>query len=103
MKTGTVRGKPRSKCEDCGYNFTRGDGRVKESLAVKKALAVMLYSLSKTSFGMLWKIFGVSRFLTYRWIRDEADRISEPEVSGEITKTWIFITRNEVGLWGNCF
>ncbi len=86
VKNGTVRGKPRHKCKDCGYNFTQGDGRVKESLAVKKALAVILYSLGKASFGMLGKIFGVSRSLTYRWIKEEADTISEPEVSGDITE-----------------
>ncbi len=28
----TVRGNPRRKCKDCGYNFTQGDGRVKENL-----------------------------------------------------------------------
>ena len=66
VKNGTVRDKPRRKCNDCGYNFTQVDGRVKESVAVKKALAVILYSLGKASFGMLGKIFGVSRSLTYR-------------------------------------
>ena len=86
IKTGTVRGKPRRKCKACGYNFTQGGGRVKESLVVKKALAVILYSLGKVSFGMLGKIFGVSRSLTYRWIRDEADNISEPKVSCAITE-----------------
>jgi transposase len=74
VKNGTVRGKPRRKCKECGYNFTQGDGRV------------ILYSLGKASFGMLGKIFGVSRSLTYRWIRDEADQIAEPEISGDITE-----------------
>ena len=86
VKNGAVRGKPRRKCKECGYNVTQGDGRVKESVVVKKALAVILYSLDKTSFGMLGKILGVSRSLTYRWIRDEADKISEPKVSGDITE-----------------
>ena len=29
---------------------------------------------------MIGKIFGVSRSLTYRWIRQEADAIPEPSV-----------------------
>ena len=57
---------------------------MKDALAVKKALAVVLYSLAKASFGMLGKVFGVSRSLTYRWIRDEADTLPDPEVPGDI-------------------
>lgn len=96
IKNGTVRGKRRYKCKICGYNFTEGDGRVNESLVVKKALAVILYSLGKASFGMLGKLFGVNRSLTYRWIRDEAEKLSEPVVSGKIREMefdemWHFI------------
>ena len=49
VKNGKVRGKVRYKCKECGLNFVEGDGRVNESLVVKKALAVILYSLSKAS------------------------------------------------------
>src|SRR3970282_191605 len=96
IKNGIVRGKTRYRCKDCGYNFTEGDGRVKETLVVKKALAVILYSLGKASFGMLGKIFGVNRSLTYRWIKEEADKLPEPLVSGEIREMefdemWHFI------------
>jgi len=96
IKNGIVRGKPRHKCKACDYNFTIGDGRVKENLIVKKALATILYSLAKASFGMLGKIFGVNRSLTYRWIRDEAEKLPEPIVSGEISEMefdemWHFI------------
>ncbi|EKE09042.1 MAG: hypothetical protein ACD_16C00222G0012 [uncultured bacterium] len=84
VKNGLVRYKPRYKCKACGLNFIEGDMRVKENLVVKKALAVILYSLGKASFGMLGKIFGVNRSLTYRWIREEAEKIPEPAVSGEI-------------------
>jgi len=58
VKNGLVRYKPRYKCKACGLNFIEGDMRVKENLVVKKALAVILYSLGKASFGMLGKIFG---------------------------------------------
>lgn len=49
-------------------------------------MAVILYSLGKASFGMLGKIFGFNRSLTYRWIRDEAEKLPEPVVSGEISE-----------------
>ena len=86
IKNGVVRGKPRYKCKGCGYNFTEGDKRIKESLVVKKALAVILYSLGKASFGILGKIFGVNRSLTYRWIKEEADKLPEPVISGKISE-----------------
>ena len=44
VKNGLARGKTRYKCKSCGYNFIEGDRRVKDSVAVKKALAVILYS-----------------------------------------------------------
>jgi len=96
VKNGVVRNKPRYKCKKCGCNFVIGDGRVKDALVAKKALAVMLYSLGKASFGMLGKIFGVSRSLTYRWIVQEANRLPEPIVPGDIREMefdemWHFI------------
>ena len=103
VKNGVVRGKTRYKCKACRYNFTMGDGRVNKSLVVKKALAVILYSLGKASFGMLGKIFGVNRSLVYRWTRDEAEKLHEPVISEEISEMefdemWHFIgskkTRN---------
>ena len=84
VKNGKVRQKVRYKCKGCGLNFIEGDRRVKESLVVKKALAVLLYSLGKASFGMLGKIFGHSRSLTYRWIAEEAAKLQEPSISGDI-------------------
>ncbi len=84
VRNGVVREKPRYKCKACGLNFIAGDRRVKESVAVKKALAVILYSLGKSSFGMLGKIFGHSRSLTYRWIVEEAAKLPEPVISGDI-------------------
>jgi transposase len=103
VKHGFVRGKQRYRCKRCGYHFVEGDERVNESLPVKKALAVILYSLGKASFGMLGKIFGHSRSLTYRWIVEEAAKLSEPVISGDIKEMefdemWHFIgskkTRN---------
>lgn len=95
-KNGIVRGKIRHRCKDCGYNFIQGDERVKEDLVIKKALAIILYSLGKASFGFLGKLFGISRSIPYRWIKAEADKITEPNISGEIKEMefdemWHFI------------
>lgn len=59
-----MRNKQRYRCKKCGYNFVSGCQWVKESVAVKKSLAVILYSLGKASCGMLGKLFGHSRALT---------------------------------------
>src|SRR5713101_381251 len=84
VKHGCARGRQRYLCKGCGRHFVKGDKRVKESLVIKKALAVTLYSLAKGSFSMLGKVFGVSRALTYRWIKEEAAMLPEPEVPGGI-------------------
>src|SRR5437879_5687668 len=84
MKNGIVRGKARYRCKDCHYNFTEGDERVKEELVIKRALAIILYSLGKASFGFLGKLLGVSRSIPYRWIKAEAEKIAKPSISGEI-------------------
>lgn len=84
VKHGCARGKQRYACKLCGYRFVPGDERVEESLAVKKALAVILYSIGKASFGMLGKVFGVSRALPYRWIKEEAAALPEPSVPADI-------------------
>lgn len=96
VKNGFVRKKQRYLCASCGCTFVKGDARLKESVAVKKALSVILYSLGKASFGFLGKLFGVSRSLTYRWIRAEAELLSEPEISNDISEIefdemWHFI------------
>jgi transposase len=96
VKNGIVRGQQRYRCQTCACNFIAGDRRVNDDLAVKRALAVILYSLGKASFNMLGHIFGVSRSLTYRWIKEEAAKITLPPVSGSITEMefdemWHFI------------
>ncbi len=61
VKNGKVRGKQRYRCKHCGYNYVEGDERLKASLVVKKALALLRYALGKSSCGRLGTIFGVSR------------------------------------------
>jgi transposase-like protein len=98
VKNGKVREQARYKCKDCALNFIEGDRRVKESLVVKKALAVMMYSLGKASFGMIGKILGYSRSLIYRWIVEEAAKIPEPPICEtiqemEFDEMWHFIQK----------
>ena len=96
VKNGFVRNKQRYLCKNCSRNFVIGDARVKESVVVKKALCVILYSLGKASFGFLAKLFGVSRSLTYRWIKAEAESVPEPDIPDDIKEIefdemWHFI------------
>ena len=96
IKNGFVRGKQRYKCHHCHYKFVVGDERYKPETEVKKALSVILYSLGKSSFGFLAKLFGVSRTTTYYWIRHIAKTIEEPVIAGDIQEIdfdemWHFI------------
>jgi transposase-like protein len=63
-KNGLVRNKPRYKGQACGDNFVLGEARHQRSPALKTALSLLLYSLGKSSFGCLAKLFGVSRTTT---------------------------------------
>jgi transposase len=96
VKNGFVRGKQRYKCHTCGYNFVLGDDRHSHATEIKKALAIILYSLGKSSFGFLGKLFGVSRTTTYYWIRQAASSIDELTIAPdlqeiEFDEMWHFI------------
>ena len=96
VKNGLVREIQRYKCKDCGCNFIIGDRRINESTEIKKALAIILYSLGKSSFGFLGKLFGVSRTTPYKWIRKSAENIAEPAIDSsikeiEFDEMWHFI------------
>jgi transposase len=63
---------------------------------LKKALSVILYSLGKSSFGFLAKLFGVSRTTIYYWMRDLAVTTAEPVITDDIREIdfdamWHFI------------
>jgi transposase len=84
IKRGKARGKQRYMCKGCGYHFVEGDARTNETIAAKKAMCVILYSLGKASFRMLAKIFNTSPSLIYRWIVEAGCKLPEPEVPGDI-------------------
>jgi len=96
VKNGMVRGKQRYKCKECGYNFVEGDGRTNEKIAAKKAMCVLLYSLSKASFNGLARIFDTWPSLVYRWIIEAGAKLPDETVPGEIQQMefdemWHFI------------
>jgi len=96
VKSGIVSNKQRYRCKECKHHFTLGDGRLKESTAVKKALAVLLYTTARTSFRRIGKILNVDHSLVYRWIREAAESLPESVVANDITEVeldemWHFI------------
>jgi transposase len=96
VKNGIVRGKQRYRCKGCGYNFVEGDGRTNEKVVAKKAMCVLLYSLSKASFNGLARIFDTWPSLVYRWIVEAGAKLPDTAVSGEIKEMefdemWHFI------------
>lgn len=103
VKNGFVRNHQRYYCKNCKYNFIEGDARINSSLPVKKALAVILYSVGKASFRLLGRIFNVSPSLVYNWIVEEAEKLPEPEVSNtiremEFDEMWHFIGQKKTSV-----
>jgi transposase-like protein len=96
VKNGHIRGHQRYKCKTCGFIFIDGDRRVKPETAAKRALAVILYSLGKASYGFIAKLFGVTRATVLQWIRKEGALIEKPKVPSnvkemEFDEMWHFI------------
>jgi len=83
-KNGTVRGKQRYLCKDCEYNFVEKDDRTSEGNEAKKALIVMLYSLSKASYRTLAKIFKTWPSQVFRWVSEAGLSLKEPEIQSDI-------------------
>ena len=84
VKNGFVRGKQRYKCKECGINFVEGDARTNEKIAAKKAMCVLLYSLSKASLNGLARIFDTWPSLVYRWIVEAGVKLPDETVPGDI-------------------
>jgi transposase len=96
VKNGRVRDQQRYKCKICGLNFVPGDKRVKADTAIKRAFAVILYSLGKSSYGLIAKLFGVTPPAVQKWLKREAALLGEPEIPAtiqemEFDEMWHFI------------
>jgi hypothetical protein len=73
-----------------------GDDRLKAETAVKRAFAVILYALGKSSYGFIAKLFGVTPPAVQKWLQREADLLDEPAIPGticemEFDEMWHFI------------
>jgi transposase len=95
VKSGIVRGQQRYRCKDC--NFKVGDNRGKVSPEVK-ALAPLLYGSGKASYGMIARLFNVSRSAVLYWLRNIGSKLPAPvldtaieEVS--IDEMWHFLNK----------
>jgi transposase-like protein len=85
-KNGIVRAKQRYKCKDCGYNFVIGHAHSSSKKLAKKALVVMLYSLGRTSYSKLAKIFGVTNGTIHNWVTEAANGLPPPAISDDTTE-----------------
>ena len=96
VKNGHRRGKQRYKCKSCGLNFVIGDDRIKKETTIKRAFAVILYSLGKSSYGFIAKLFLVTRASVLKWLKKEGSSIEEPKVPStikemEFDEMWHFL------------
>jgi transposase-like protein len=97
VQNGKVREKQRYKCKDCGFNFVEGDKR-ERTRTEAKALALIMYGSCKASYGMIAKLFKVSRTTVLNWIRTMGKKLPEPEFATDIKEIqmdemWHFINK----------
>jgi transposase len=97
VRSGYIRGYQRCKCKDCNCNFKLGDhrGKIKPEA---KALGLLLYGSGKASYGMIARLFNVSRPAVMYWIRTMGAKLPEPVIDTEIEavsidEMWHFINK----------
>jgi transposase-like protein len=61
-----------------------------------KALAILLYGSGKASYGMIARLFGVTRSTVLYWVRAAGAKLPEPEINTEIEEVsvdemWHFV------------
>ena len=99
VKSGYIRNSQRYKCKECRCNFKIGDNRGKISPQAK-ALAILMYGSGKASYGMIARIFKVSRSTVLYWIRNVGLTLPEPIIDAEIAEVsidamWHFINKKK--------
>ena len=97
VKSGFIRGNQRYKCNSCGCNFKLGDNRGKIKPEAK-ALGLLLYGSGKASYGMIARLFNISRSAVLYWIRSMGSKLPEPVIETEIAEVsiddmWHFINK----------
>lgn len=102
VKNGIIRKQQRYRCKDCGYNYTLRDNRGKLSEEAKN-LILLLYGSGKMSYGMLGRLFKVSRQAILYRIRTLSKTIPTPEIpkvieSIEFDEMWHFLGKKKENL-----
>ena len=97
VRSGFVRGHQRYKCKDCGFNFKLGDNRSRTNPAVK-ALSLLLYGSGKASYGMIARLFNVSRSTVLYWLRTMGSKLPSPSLDSDIEavqldEMWHFLNK----------
>jgi len=97
VKSGHIRGNQRYKCKECGCNFKIGDNRGKITPEAK-ALGMLMYGSGKASYGMIARLFKVTRSAVLYWIRSMGSKLPEPKIDTEIEEVsidemWHFINK----------
>jgi transposase-like protein len=97
VKSGYIRNHQRYKCKLCGCNFKVGDNRGKISPQAK-ALGMLMYGSGKASYGMIARLFKVSRSTVLYWVRNMGSTLPEPTIDAEIAEVsidemWHFINK----------
>jgi transposase-like protein len=82
IKNGYVHAVQRWKCRGCRYEFTRMTARGEP--AAKKALALLLSSMGRASYGIIARLLQVSRTTVYRWVRQTAEDLPAPAIPAEM-------------------
>ena len=72
------------ECSSVFIFFVSGDMHTKHSSELKPTICILMYSLGKSSFCFLAKLFNISPSTTYQWLCKTAETIEEPTVSNEI-------------------
>jgi transposase len=97
INNGSAAGKPKKRCKQCGYQFTRTTPRGKPLQT--KILAVLLY-LSGLSMNRIATLCGVSAQAVLNWIRAFAkEHYEKPAPEGkavvlEVDEMWHYVKKN---------
>ena len=70
VKNGTVRGKQRYLCKQCGYHFVEGDERETSAAVVAKALCTILQALDAKRYRVIGEYLKRNPALIYRWMHE---------------------------------
>lgn len=84
IKCGHIRGKQRFRCKKCGYTFIIGDERTTEQIALKKALLLMLYTMTGTTFRELGRLFNLHPSQVFRWVVRSGFAYPAQDIYGQI-------------------